>query len=220
MTWVQIIQIDRSFITICRPNHFCKGRAQVELLHSARPATSPRRHPNFITHNSQPLFPLLSPTCKKQARKYISSPPLSSIKETSAFPSICISHHHPHHLLLAMFVRGTLSAAQRCRQSDAAVSRLAAVSACRLMSTAQVHRCFEPFIFHDSFPALPTLNLTDRTCFQVKNTSQMQNLGIDVPLPTVERFDPPHRLLAGPGPGNAHPHVHAAMTLPQARIFF
>jgi hypothetical protein len=46
----------------------------------------------------------------------------------------------------------------------------------------------------------------------------MQNLGIDVQLPIVEKFDPPYRLLAGPGPGNAHPRVHAAMTLPQVPV--
>lgn len=33
--------------------------------------------------------------------------------------------------------------------------------------------------------------------------------------PPVKQLSPPHRLLCGPGPGNAHPRVHAAMSLPQ-----
>mmetsp|Transcript_34689 Transcript_34689/g.111303 ORF Transcript_34689/g.111303 Transcript_34689/m.111303 type:complete len:419 (+) Transcript_34689:1279-2535(+) len=36
-----------------------------------------------------------------------------------------------------------------------------------------------------------------------------------VPKPEVAQFNPPKRLLCGPGPGNAHPRVHAAMSLPQ-----
>lgn len=36
-----------------------------------------------------------------------------------------------------------------------------------------------------------------------------------IPNPNVPVFDPPKRLLFGPGPGNAHPRVHAAMSLPQ-----
>nr|AND95621.1 Alanine-glyoxylate aminotransferase [Chromera velia] len=43
------------------------------------------------------------------------------------------------------------------------------------------------------------------------------------PMPTVQKnpikevgnLNPPTRLLCGPGPGNAHPRVHAAMSLPQ-----
>lgn len=33
--------------------------------------------------------------------------------------------------------------------------------------------------------------------------------------PKVGQLNPPHRLLCGPGPGNAHPRVHAAMSLPE-----
>ncbi|KAI0564417.1 Pyridoxal phosphate-dependent transferase [Gracilaria domingensis] len=33
--------------------------------------------------------------------------------------------------------------------------------------------------------------------------------------PSVGQLNPPHRLLCGPGPGNAHPRVHAAMSLPE-----
>ena len=36
-----------------------------------------------------------------------------------------------------------------------------------------------------------------------------------VEKPPVTQFNPPKRLLMGPGPGNAHPRVHAAMGLPQ-----
>ena len=36
-----------------------------------------------------------------------------------------------------------------------------------------------------------------------------------VEKPAVTQFNPPKRLLMGPGPGNAHPRVHAAMSLPQ-----
>mmetsp|Transcript_23780 Transcript_23780/g.71336 ORF Transcript_23780/g.71336 Transcript_23780/m.71336 type:complete len:449 (+) Transcript_23780:138-1484(+) len=36
-----------------------------------------------------------------------------------------------------------------------------------------------------------------------------------VDRPDVGQFNPPKRLLMGPGPGNAHPRVHAAMALPQ-----
>ena len=36
-----------------------------------------------------------------------------------------------------------------------------------------------------------------------------------VEKPSVAQFNPPKRLLMGPGPGNAHPRVHAAMSLPQ-----
>jgi len=43
----------------------------------------------------------------------------------------------------------------------------------------------------------------------------MQSQGEDYPVPTVGSFDPPPRLLCGPGPCNAHPRVHAAMSLPQ-----
>eukprot|EP00960_Hanusia_phi_P050025 759944-Hanusia_phi.AAC.1 len=43
----------------------------------------------------------------------------------------------------------------------------------------------------------------------------MKNLGEDVPIPSVKSFNPPIRLLCGPGPGNAHPRVYSAMSLPQ-----
>lgn len=33
--------------------------------------------------------------------------------------------------------------------------------------------------------------------------------------PVLPRLNPPHRLLCGPGPGNADPRVHAAMALPE-----
>lgn len=33
--------------------------------------------------------------------------------------------------------------------------------------------------------------------------------------PKIGQLNPPHRLLCGPGPGNAHPRVHAAMALPE-----
>ena len=36
-----------------------------------------------------------------------------------------------------------------------------------------------------------------------------------VEQPEVGAFNPPKRLLMGPGPGNAHQRVHAAMALPQ-----
>jgi hypothetical protein len=35
------------------------------------------------------------------------------------------------------------------------------------------------------------------------------------PIAKVGGFNPPTRLLCGPGPGNAHPRVHSAMSLPQ-----
>lgn len=38
---------------------------------------------------------------------------------------------------------------------------------------------------------------------------------ISNPIAKVGGFNPPTRLLCGPGPGNAHPRVHAAMSLPQ-----
>lgn len=40
-------------------------------------------------------------------------------------------------------------------------------------------------------------------------------VALKVPKPEVAQFNPPKRLLCGPGPGNAHPRVHAAMSLPQ-----
>lgn len=43
----------------------------------------------------------------------------------------------------------------------------------------------------------------------------MQDIGEKVAIPMVRKFSPPPRLLCGPGPGNAHPRVHAAMSLPQ-----
>ena len=43
----------------------------------------------------------------------------------------------------------------------------------------------------------------------------MRDLGEKVAIPAVHKFSPPPRLLCGPGPGNAHPRVHAAMSLPQ-----
>lgn len=33
--------------------------------------------------------------------------------------------------------------------------------------------------------------------------------------PPMPQLNPPHRLLCGPGPGNAHPRVHSAMALPE-----
>ncbi|CEM02003.1 unnamed protein product [Vitrella brassicaformis CCMP3155] len=41
------------------------------------------------------------------------------------------------------------------------------------------------------------------------------SLSIKNPIAEVGRLDPPTRLLCGPGPGNAHPRVHAAMSIPQ-----
>jgi hypothetical protein len=43
----------------------------------------------------------------------------------------------------------------------------------------------------------------------------MRSQGMAVALPEVEKFNPPHRLLCGPGPGNAHPRVLSKMGLPQ-----
>lgn len=43
----------------------------------------------------------------------------------------------------------------------------------------------------------------------------MSLLSVPNPLPCIGPLNPPTRLLCGPGPGNAHPRVHAAMTLPQ-----
>jgi len=43
----------------------------------------------------------------------------------------------------------------------------------------------------------------------------MRSQGMDVPLPVVGEFNPPNRLLCGPGPGNAHPRVLSKMGLPQ-----
>eukprot|EP00922_Rhytidocystis_sp_ex-Travisia-forbesii_P029108 GHVS01042620.1.p1 GENE.GHVS01042620.1~~GHVS01042620.1.p1 ORF type:complete len:400 (-),score=61.52 GHVS01042620.1:170-1369(-) len=40
-------------------------------------------------------------------------------------------------------------------------------------------------------------------------------LDVPNPLEDVGRLNPPKRLLCGPGPGNAHPRVHAVMSLPQ-----
>ena len=45
--------------------------------------------------------------------------------------------------------------------------------------------------------------------------AHMRSHGVDVPLPVVGEFNPPNRLLCGPGPGNAHPRVLAKMGLPQ-----
>ena len=50
---------------------------------------------------------------------------------------------------------------------------------------------------------------------EYKSNCTMKDLGEKVPMPKVNRFSPPPRLLCGPGPGNAHPRVHAAMSLPQ-----
>ncbi|KAH8057879.1 serine-pyruvate transaminase [Aureococcus anophagefferens] len=41
-----------------------------------------------------------------------------------------------------------------------------------------------------------------------------------VEKPSIAQFNPPKRLLMGPGPGNAHPRVHAAMSLPQTKNAF
>lgn len=38
---------------------------------------------------------------------------------------------------------------------------------------------------------------------------------MDVAIPEVNKFNPPNRLLCGPGPGNAHPRVLSKMSLPQ-----
>jgi DNA-binding transcriptional MocR family regulator len=55
------------------------------------------------------------------------------------------------------------------------------------------------------------------TTFTVEKKSHltMRDIGEKIPIPTVNKFSPPPRLLCGPGPGNAHPRVHAAMSLPQ-----
>ncbi len=55
------------------------------------------------------------------------------------------------------------------------------------------------------------------TTFTVEKKSHltMRDIGEKIPIPTVHKFSPPPRLLCGPGPGNAHPRVHAAMSLPQ-----
>jgi len=45
--------------------------------------------------------------------------------------------------------------------------------------------------------------------------AHMRSHGVDVPLPVVGEFNPPNRLLCGPGPGNAHPRVLSKMGLPQ-----
>jgi len=50
---------------------------------------------------------------------------------------------------------------------------------------------------------------------EYKAKCTMKDLGEKVSIPKVNRFNPPPRLLCGPGPGNAHPRVHAAMSLPQ-----
>lgn len=45
--------------------------------------------------------------------------------------------------------------------------------------------------------------LTDYTCTAISSP------------PPITQLNPPHRLLCGPGPGNAHPRVHCAMALPE-----
>nr|AZL94610.1 serine-pyruvate transaminase [Nephromyces sp. MMRI] len=40
-------------------------------------------------------------------------------------------------------------------------------------------------------------------------------MNISNPIKEVGHFKPPTRILCGPGPGNAHPRVHAALSLPQ-----
>ena len=45
--------------------------------------------------------------------------------------------------------------------------------------------------------------------------AHMRAQGEDVNLPEVRKFNPPNRLLCGPGPGNAHPRVLSKMSLPQ-----
>jgi len=46
-------------------------------------------------------------------------------------------------------------------------------------------------------------------------THMLPPVSLLVEQPDVGAFNPPKRLLMGPGPGNAHPRVHAAMALPQ-----
>ena len=46
-------------------------------------------------------------------------------------------------------------------------------------------------------------------------THMLPPVSLLVEQPEVGAFNPPKRLLMGPGPGNAHPRVHAAMALPQ-----
>ena len=43
--------------------------------------------------------------------------------------------------------------------------------------------------------------------------AHMQPMGIEVALPEVNKFNPPNRLLCGPGPGNAHPRGNGPLTL-------
>jgi len=50
---------------------------------------------------------------------------------------------------------------------------------------------------------------------EYKATCTMKDLGEKVSIPKANKFNPPPRLLRGPGPGNTHPRVHAAMSLPQ-----
>ena len=45
--------------------------------------------------------------------------------------------------------------------------------------------------------------------------AHMRSNGMEVALPPVGGFNPPNRLLCGPGPGNAHPRVLSKMGLPQ-----
>ena len=49
-------------------------------------------------------------------------------------------------------------------------------------------------------------------------THMLPPVSLLVEQPDVGAFNPPKRLLMGPGPGNAHPRVHAAMALPPAEV--
>eukprot|EP00921_Rhytidocystis_pertsovi_P015981 GHVQ01025269.1.p1 GENE.GHVQ01025269.1~~GHVQ01025269.1.p1 ORF type:complete len:175 (+),score=16.91 GHVQ01025269.1:100-624(+) len=46
------------------------------------------------------------------------------------------------------------------------------------------------------------------------NPKNMGTFDVANPLAEVGQLNPPTRLLCGPGPSNAHPRVHAAMSLP------
>ena len=54
---------------------------------------------------------------------------------------------------------------------------------------------------------------------QREMAAHMQSQGMDVALPDVNKFNPPNRLLCGPGPGNAHPRGECIEADVSARVW-
>mmetsp|Transcript_21304 Transcript_21304/g.66785 ORF Transcript_21304/g.66785 Transcript_21304/m.66785 type:complete len:443 (+) Transcript_21304:68-1396(+) len=85
-------------------------------------------------------------------------------------------------------------------------ARVARRSARRSFASARVERrCLRR-----AFSASPSVEVTSSFPETMAPPEELK-----VAKPEVLQFDPPKRLLCGPGPGNAHPRVHAAMSLPQ-----